>query len=166
MNKNYSLSARWQCNTCKKVKITFHTISNVSIGQQKKCLRVEILYSIYCIVMKMIVQDVHCRKEVKLTCTVLDNYIAIDFENQNVEVNLYKIQIYHFNGHKKYQLTGAIGVRNCKTSSNKDYKAYCKSIGGFWYRKSDGLKILKNLSKNQCTIQLAMLRTFTSLVAG
>ena len=104
----------------------------------------------------------------KLICSICNNiliteyashhYIAVDLENQHININLNEIEDTLFFDNKAYILSGAIEVENSK-AENKNYIAYCRTIQGFWVKKDCKVKKKKitKSSNSKLFVKLAFL---------
>ena len=83
--------------------------------------------------------------------------IAIDFENQNINIKLCEISHAFTLGKKKFILSGAIGFKITE-ARNKNYIAYSRSIQGFWFKHNNTKKKRSQYGLNSnVSIKLSML---------
>lgn len=158
MGENYSLSVSWECEGCRIQKKSNHNF----VQCQFKVTQ-EILNSKY-FVSDLInyygnnkVGCTSCGQGVYLKCTLHYNYVAIDMEHLDTEIDLYQVQTNFIHNTKTYVLSGAIEFKVSPITGNIDYTAYCRSVKGFWSRKTSGFKLFYNIPKTKCTIKIAML---------
>ena len=75
----------------------------------------------------------------------LNNYVSIDIEDQNLTIELCKIQQVLNYDSKEFILAGVIEFEVC-TSGLKKYTALCRSLQGFWNTK-ENIKRFKNITE-------------------
>ena len=77
----------------------------------------------------------------------LHDYLSLDFEEQDISVELGKIQPLLHHNSKEFVLGGVIEFEICE-SGFKKYTALCRSLQGFWSRKED-VKKFANINEKK-----------------
>ena len=156
MKKNSCISVVWECKKCSIKRSSNHNYIQYEVKVSESNLKSFVL-EVLDYYENNVIGCTYCKNDVTLSCSLHDNYLAIDFEHQNIKIDLHQVQVTFIKNAKTYFLCGAVEVFCNENTGNNDYKAYCRDVSGYWSQRCSGYKPFRSMSKKKFPINLAML---------